>query len=224
MPAFCVCNMVSLSATWFLCLQHGFFIYVVVHETAKNCLVILQVLTVVMKCTKRLSVKSFSRDMMRNTKPGRATPSCNFRTLGYPPCQPKVFLYITCLSFCLSVCLSVCLIRCCVPSSPYAYDNWLGDMSLLYYNIYMPGQHEERKEHFKQYREKNEERLQQKLHDYYEQNKAKTKEYVHEWRQDGMNEMMAKVTKQEYYDKNKDIINAKCNELSTTPNNMNYMP
>jgi hypothetical protein len=34
----------------------------------------------------------------------------------------------------------------------------------------MSGQYQERKEYFKQYREQNKERLQQKRHDYYEQN------------------------------------------------------
>ena len=36
----------------------------------------------------------------------------------------------------------------------------------------MSGQYQERKEYFKQYREKNKERLQQKRHDYYEENKV----------------------------------------------------
>ena len=39
----------------------------------------------------------------------------------------------------------------------------------------MSGQYQERKEYFKQYREKNKERLQQERHDYYEENKDRIK-------------------------------------------------
>ena len=39
----------------------------------------------------------------------------------------------------------------------------------------MSGQYQERKEYFKQYTEKNKERLQQKRHDYYEENKDRIK-------------------------------------------------
>ena len=42
----------------------------------------------------------------------------------------------------------------------------------------MSGQYQERKEYFKQYREKNKERLQQERHDYYEENKDRIKEYA----------------------------------------------
>ncbi len=63
----------------------------------------------------------------------------------------------------------------------------------------MSSQYQDRKEYFKQYREKNKERLQQKQHDYYEQNTEKIKDYVREWRKSDMNKMMTKVTKQEYY-------------------------
>ena len=42
----------------------------------------------------------------------------------------------------------------------------------------MSGQYQERKEYFKQYREKNKERLQLKRHDYYEANKDRIKEYA----------------------------------------------
>ncbi len=48
----------------------------------------------------------------------------------------------------------------------------------------MSGQHQERKEYFKQYREKNKERLQQKRHDCYEENKDRIKEYAKQWKQD----------------------------------------
>ena len=48
----------------------------------------------------------------------------------------------------------------------------------------MSGQYQERKEYFKQYREKNKERLQQKRHDYYEENKDRIKEYAKQWKQD----------------------------------------
>ena len=48
----------------------------------------------------------------------------------------------------------------------------------------MSGQYQERKEYFKQYREKNRERLQQKRHDYYEENKDRIKEYAKQWKQD----------------------------------------
>ena len=41
----------------------------------------------------------------------------------------------------------------------------------------MSGQYQERKEYFKQYREKNKERLQQKRHDCYEENKERISEY-----------------------------------------------
>ena len=39
----------------------------------------------------------------------------------------------------------------------------------------MSGQYQERKEYFKQYKEKNKERSQQKRHDYYEENKDRIK-------------------------------------------------
>jgi hypothetical protein len=42
----------------------------------------------------------------------------------------------------------------------------------------MSGQYQERKEYFKQYKEKNKERLQQKRHDYYEENKDRRKEFA----------------------------------------------
>jgi adenylate kinase family enzyme len=42
----------------------------------------------------------------------------------------------------------------------------------------MSGQYQERKEYFKQHREKNKERLQQKRHDYYEETKDRIKEYA----------------------------------------------
>jgi hypothetical protein len=42
----------------------------------------------------------------------------------------------------------------------------------------MSGQYQERKEYFKQYKEKNKERSQQKRHDYYEENKDRIKEYT----------------------------------------------
>ena len=42
----------------------------------------------------------------------------------------------------------------------------------------MSGQYQERKEYFKQYREKNKERLQQKRHDYYEENNDRIKNMV----------------------------------------------
>jgi hypothetical protein len=48
----------------------------------------------------------------------------------------------------------------------------------------MSGQYQERKEYFKQYREKNKERLQQKRHDYYEESKDRIKEYSKQWKQD----------------------------------------
>ena len=48
----------------------------------------------------------------------------------------------------------------------------------------MSGQYQERKEYFKQYREKNKERLQQKRHDYYEENKDRIKEYAKPGKQD----------------------------------------
>ena len=48
----------------------------------------------------------------------------------------------------------------------------------------MSGQYQERKEYFKQYREKNKERLQQKRHDFYEENKGRIKEYSKQWKQD----------------------------------------
>jgi hypothetical protein len=42
----------------------------------------------------------------------------------------------------------------------------------------MSGQYQERIEYFKQYREKNKERLQQKRHDYYEENNDRIKNMV----------------------------------------------
>ena len=69
----------------------------------------------------------------------------------------------------------------------------------------MSGQYQERKEYFKQYREKNKERLQQERHDYYEENKDRIKEYSKQWKQD--NPSMVWLQKQEYYEKNKDKIN-----------------
>ena len=73
----------------------------------------------------------------------------------------------------------------------------------------MAGQYQVRYEYFKQYQEKNKERLQQQRKDYYEQNKDKIKENVREYKADPLNKMMSKVTRQEYCEKNKDIINAK---------------
>jgi hypothetical protein len=69
----------------------------------------------------------------------------------------------------------------------------------------MSGQYQERKEYFKQYREKNKERLQQKRHDYYEENIDRIKEYAEQWKQD--NPSMVWLQKQEYFEKNKDKIN-----------------
>ena len=69
----------------------------------------------------------------------------------------------------------------------------------------MSGQYQERKEYFKQYREKNKERLQQERHDYYEENKDRIKEYSKQWKQD--NPSMVWLQKQEYYEKNKNKIN-----------------
>ena len=48
----------------------------------------------------------------------------------------------------------------------------------------MSGQYQERRDYFKQYREKNKERLQQERHDYYEENKDRIKEYAKQWKQD----------------------------------------
>ena len=67
----------------------------------------------------------------------------------------------------------------------------------------MSGQYQERKECFKQYRQKNKERLQQKSHD--AANKQKIKEYAKQWKQD--NPSMVWVQKQEYFEKNKDKSN-----------------
>ena len=69
----------------------------------------------------------------------------------------------------------------------------------------MSGQYQERKEYFKQYREKNKERLQQERHDYYEENKDRIKEYSKQWKQD--NPSMVWLQKQEYFEKNKNKIN-----------------
>jgi hypothetical protein len=66
-------------------------------------------------------------------------------------------------------------------------------------------QYQDRKEYFKQCREKNKERLQQKRQDYYEQNKDKIQEYKKKWNEES--KFMVRVTKQEYYNKNKDKIN-----------------
>ncbi len=63
----------------------------------------------------------------------------------------------------------------------------------------MSGQYQERKEYFKQYREKNKERLQQKRHDYYEENKDRIKEYAKQWKQD--NPSLVWLQKQEYFEK-----------------------
>ena len=48
----------------------------------------------------------------------------------------------------------------------------------------MSGQYQERYEYFKLYREKNNERLQQKRHEYYEENKDKLQEQTKQWKQD----------------------------------------
>ena len=50
----------------------------------------------------------------------------------------------------------------------------------------MSGQYQERerREHLKQYREKNKDRLQQKRHDYYGENKDRIKECAEQWKQD----------------------------------------
>ena len=69
----------------------------------------------------------------------------------------------------------------------------------------MSGQYQERKEYFKQYREKNKERLQQERHDYYEENKDRIREYAKQWKQG--NPSMVWVQKQEYFEKNKEKIN-----------------
>jgi hypothetical protein len=59
----------------------------------------------------------------------------------------------------------------------------------------MSGQYQERKEYFKQYREKNKERLQQQRHDCYEENIDKIRECAKPWKQD--NPLVALVQKQE---------------------------
>ena len=71
----------------------------------------------------------------------------------------------------------------------------------------MSGQYQERerREYWKQYREKNKERLQQKRHDYYGENKDRIKEYAKQWKQ--AHSSMVCVPKQEYFEKNKDKIN-----------------
>ena len=71
----------------------------------------------------------------------------------------------------------------------------------------MSGQYQERKEYFKQYREKNKERLQQERHDYYEENKDRIKEYSKQWKHWQDNPSMVWLQKQEYFEKNKDKIN-----------------
>ena len=50
----------------------------------------------------------------------------------------------------------------------------------------MSGQYQERerREHLKQYREKNKDRLRQKRHDYYGENKDRIKECAEQWKQD----------------------------------------
>ncbi len=63
----------------------------------------------------------------------------------------------------------------------------------------MSGQYQERYEYFKQYREKNNERLQQKRHEYYEENKDKLQEQTKQWKQD--NPFTVRVQKQEQLEK-----------------------
>ena len=55
----------------------------------------------------------------------------------------------------------------------------------------MSAQYQERKEYFKQYREKNKERLQHERQDYYEENKDSIKEYSKQWK--SLNGVVAKT-------------------------------
>ena len=50
----------------------------------------------------------------------------------------------------------------------------------------MASQYQVRYEYFKQYQEKNKERLQQQRRDYYEQNKDKIKENIREYKADSI--------------------------------------
>ena len=69
----------------------------------------------------------------------------------------------------------------------------------------MSGQYQERYEYFKQYREKNNVRLQQKRHEYYEENKDKLLEQTKQWKED--NPVRVTEQRKEYFEKNKDKIN-----------------
>ena len=69
----------------------------------------------------------------------------------------------------------------------------------------MSGQYQERYEYFKQYREKNNVRLQQKRHEYYEVNKDKLLEQTKQWKED--NPVRVTEQRKEYFEKNKDKIN-----------------
>jgi hypothetical protein len=62
----------------------------------------------------------------------------------------------------------------------------------------MSGQYQERKEYFKQFREKSQERLQQERHDYYD--KDRIKESAKQWKKE--NPSTVWVQKQEYFEKN----------------------
>jgi hypothetical protein len=68
----------------------------------------------------------------------------------------------------------------------------------------MSGQYQERYEYFKQYKEKNHERLQQKRHEYYEEKKDKLQEQTKKWKQD--NPVRLREQKQEHFEKNQDKI------------------